>query len=106
MNAGTVGIVGAAAGRVASARQCSGFRRVGRREGWYGHVHFVIMGCGRTGSTLAQLVEDRGHTVAVVDQNPDAFRRLGTQFEFTITKQPFAADRSNCLWRMAGLLLE
>jgi len=39
------------------------------------------MGCGRTGSTLAQLVEDRGHTVAVVDQNPDAFRRLGTQFE-------------------------
>lgn len=39
------------------------------------------MGCGRTGSTLAQLVEDRGHTVAVVDQNPDAFRRLGSQFE-------------------------
>ena len=39
------------------------------------------MGCGRTGSTLAQLVEDRGHTVAVVDQNPDAFRRLGGGFE-------------------------
>jgi len=44
-------------------------------------VHFVIMGCGRTGSTLAQMVEDRGHTVAVVDQNPDAFRRLGAHFE-------------------------
>jgi trk system potassium uptake protein TrkA len=44
-------------------------------------VHFVIMGCGRTGSTLAQLVEDRGHTVAVVDQNPDSFRRLGAAFE-------------------------
>jgi trk system potassium uptake protein len=44
-------------------------------------VHFVIMGCGRTGSTLAQVVEDRGHTVAVVDQNPDAFRRLGGSFE-------------------------
>jgi trk system potassium uptake protein TrkA len=44
-------------------------------------VHFVIMGCGRTGSTLAQLVEDRGHTVAVVDQSPDSFRRLGPQFE-------------------------
>jgi trk system potassium uptake protein TrkA len=39
------------------------------------------MGCGRTGSTLAQMVEDRGHTVAVVDQNPDAFRRLGPHFE-------------------------
>jgi trk system potassium uptake protein TrkA len=44
-------------------------------------VHFVIMGCGRTGATLAQMVEDRGHTVAVVDQNPDAFRRLGAHFE-------------------------
>jgi trk system potassium uptake protein len=44
-------------------------------------VHFVIMGCGRTGSTLAQMVEGRGHTVAVVDQNPDAFRRLGSGFE-------------------------
>jgi trk system potassium uptake protein len=44
-------------------------------------VHFVIMGCGRTGSTLAQLVEGRGHTVAVVDHNPDAFRRLGSGFE-------------------------
>jgi trk system potassium uptake protein len=44
-------------------------------------VHFVIMGCGRTGSTLAQMVEVRGHTVAVVDQNPDAFRRLGSRFE-------------------------
>ncbi|HVN11479.1 MAG TPA: TrkA family potassium uptake protein [Kineosporiaceae bacterium] len=44
-------------------------------------MHFVIMGCGRTGSTLAQLVEDRGYSVAVVDQNPDAFRRLGSGFE-------------------------
>jgi trk system potassium uptake protein len=44
-------------------------------------VHFVIMGCGRTGSTLAQMVEDRGHSVAVIDQSPDAFRRLGSQFE-------------------------
>src|SRR3954464_4730258 len=44
-------------------------------------VHFVIMGCGRTGSTLAQMVEARGHTVAVVDQNPDAFPRLGHGFE-------------------------
>ncbi len=39
------------------------------------------MGCGRTGSVLAQMVESRGHTVAVIDQNPDAFRRLGTAFE-------------------------
>jgi len=50
------------------------------RKAGYVQVHFVIMGCGRTGSVLAQMVEYRGHTVAVVDQNPDAFRRLGTSF--------------------------
>jgi trk system potassium uptake protein TrkA len=43
-------------------------------------VHFVIMGCGRVGSTLAHILEDREHSVAVVDQNSEAFRRLGSQF--------------------------
>jgi len=43
-------------------------------------VHFVIMGCGRVGSTLALTVEQRGHSVAVIDQNADAFRRLGAEF--------------------------
>jgi trk system potassium uptake protein TrkA len=44
-------------------------------------VHIVIMGCGRVGSTLAHSLEDRGHSVAVVDHNPEAFRRLGPHFE-------------------------
>ena len=43
-------------------------------------MHIVIMGCGRVGSTLAQNLESRGHSVAVIDQNPDAFRRLGADF--------------------------
>jgi trk system potassium uptake protein len=43
-------------------------------------VHVVIMGCGRVGSTLARNLEDRSHSVAVIDANPDAFRRLGAQF--------------------------
>jgi trk system potassium uptake protein len=43
-------------------------------------VHFVIMGCGRVGATLAQSLEGRGHSVAVIDQNPDAFRRLDAEF--------------------------
>ncbi len=38
------------------------------------------MGCGRVGSTLARSLEDRDHTVAVVDSNPDSFRRLGPAF--------------------------
>jgi trk system potassium uptake protein TrkA len=43
-------------------------------------VHVVIMGCGRVGSTLARSLEDRNHTVAIIDTNPDAFRRLGASF--------------------------
>ncbi len=38
------------------------------------------MGCGRVGASLAQEIESRGHSVAVVDQNPDAFRRLPADF--------------------------
>lgn len=38
------------------------------------------MGCGRVGSTLARSLEDRNHTVSVIDQDPDAFRRLGPGF--------------------------
>jgi trk system potassium uptake protein TrkA len=43
-------------------------------------VHIVIMGCGRVGSTLARSLEKRGHTVAVIDQDVEAFRRLGPDF--------------------------
>jgi trk system potassium uptake protein TrkA len=43
-------------------------------------VHIVIMGCGRVGSSLARSLEKRGHTVAVVDVDVDAFRRLGPDF--------------------------
>jgi trk system potassium uptake protein TrkA len=38
------------------------------------------MGCGRVGSTLARGLEDREHSVSVIDSNPDAFRRLGPAF--------------------------
>ncbi|HEV2088613.1 MAG TPA: TrkA family potassium uptake protein [Cryptosporangiaceae bacterium] len=43
-------------------------------------MHIVIMGCGRVGSTLAHNLQKRGHTITVIDQNPDAFRRLGAGF--------------------------
>ena len=38
------------------------------------------MGCGRVGATLAVSLEASGHSVAVIDQNPDAFRRLDAHF--------------------------
>lgn len=43
-------------------------------------MHFVIMGCGRVGATLAHSLEDHGHSVAVIDREPDSFRRLGPHF--------------------------
>jgi trk system potassium uptake protein len=46
-------------------------------------VHVVIMGCGRVGSTLAQSLEQRGHSVSVIDVSEDAFRRLGPDFKGT-----------------------
>jgi trk system potassium uptake protein TrkA len=46
-------------------------------------VHFVIMGCGRVGSTLAHILDAQDHSVAVVDRSPEAFRRLGPHFTGT-----------------------
>ncbi|MEU5383447.1 MULTISPECIES: potassium channel family protein [Kitasatospora] len=43
-------------------------------------MHIVIMGCGRVGSALARTLEKQGHSVAVIDQDPTAFRRLGAGF--------------------------
>lgn len=44
------------------------------------HVHFVIMGSGRVGASLAQTLDSRGHSVAIIDRDPDAFRRLPSDF--------------------------
>ena len=43
-------------------------------------MHIVIMGCGRVGSSLAHHLEDRGYDVAIIDKEPEAFRRLGEHF--------------------------
>jgi trk system potassium uptake protein TrkA len=43
-------------------------------------VHVVVMGCGRVGATLSVQLDQLGHAVSVIDQNEDAFRRLGEDF--------------------------
>ena len=44
-------------------------------------MHIVIMGCGRVGSRIAHTLEDLEHSVAVIDQDPDAFRKLSAGFK-------------------------
>ncbi len=43
-------------------------------------MHVVIMGCGRVGSALAKELEELGHSVAVIDRDAGAFRRLSADF--------------------------
>ena len=43
-------------------------------------MHVVIMGCGRVGSALARGLETLGHSVAVIDRDAGAFRRLSADF--------------------------
>ncbi|MEP6852173.1 MAG: TrkA family potassium uptake protein [bacterium] len=46
-------------------------------------MHIVVMGCGRVGSTLSLRLQGVGHSVAVIDQDASAFRRLGEHFTGT-----------------------
>ena len=43
-------------------------------------MHVVIMGCGRVGSALAKGLEQLDHSVAIIDRDAGAFRRLSGDF--------------------------
>lgn len=43
-------------------------------------AHFVIMGCGRVGASLAHTLDESGHSVSIIDQDESAFRRLRSTF--------------------------
>jgi trk system potassium uptake protein TrkA len=43
-------------------------------------MHVVVVGCGRVGSELAVALERADHTVAVIDKNRNALRRLPDRF--------------------------
>ncbi|MCC3271816.1 TrkA family potassium uptake protein [Arthrobacter zhangbolii] len=43
-------------------------------------AHYVIMGCGRVGVSLAHTLDNAGHSVAIIDQDERAFRRLRHTF--------------------------
>ncbi len=49
-------------------------------------MYIVILGCGRVGAELANLLSLEGHDVVVVDKQPEAFVRLGDAFNgLTVT---------------------
>jgi len=57
-------------------------------------VHVVVVGCGRVGSGLASTLVSQGHSVAVIDRRPQAFRRLPEDFAGdTIVGVGFDRDR-------------
>ena len=43
-------------------------------------MHVVIMGCGRVGTALAKSLESADHSVAIIDRDAVAFRRLPAEF--------------------------
>jgi trk system potassium uptake protein TrkA len=43
-------------------------------------MHAVVVGCGRVGASVASALEEAGHTVAVIDKDGRAFRRLSQGF--------------------------
>lgn len=40
----------------------------------------IIIGCGRLGANLANTLSNEGADVLIMDENPDAFRRLAPNF--------------------------
>ena len=46
-------------------------------------MHVIVVGCGRVGRELTRELVGQGHTVAVIDRNPAAFRRLEPDIQCT-----------------------
>lgn len=44
-------------------------------------MKIVILGCGRVGSTLANMLDQSGHEVSVIDYSSEAFQRLSPDFK-------------------------
>ena len=43
----------------------------------------IVVGCGRVGSQLANMLSDNGNNVCVIDRDPDSFANLGRNFNGT-----------------------
>jgi len=49
-------------------------------------MHIIIVGCGRVGAQLAQILSSEGHNIVIIDKKAKSFKRLGPDFNgITIT---------------------
>ncbi len=56
-------------------------------------MHIIIVGCGRVGAELAQMLSQEGHNVVIIDKKVASFKRLGSDFNgITITGVGFDPD--------------
>ncbi len=56
-------------------------------------MHIIIVGCGRVGSELAQLLSSEGHDVVIIDKEEQSFVRLGKSFNgISLVGSGFDAD--------------
>jgi trk system potassium uptake protein TrkA len=46
----------------------------------------IVMGCGRIGSQVSQLLSEQGHEVTIIDHDANSEGRLGTSFKGSIIK--------------------
>ena len=46
-------------------------------------MRVVILGCGRVGAMVADVLDSEGHEVTVIDADAEAFRRLSPSFRGT-----------------------
>jgi trk system potassium uptake protein len=68
----------------AASRNPKADRSIDNRSNTNKRMKYLIVGCGRVGSTLAKRLARAGHDVTVIDENSAAFRRLGRDFPGTV----------------------
>ena len=49
-------------------------------------MKIIIMGCGRVGSQVSQLLVQHGHEVTVIDHDANALARLGAEFKGKVVR--------------------
>ena len=46
----------------------------------------IVMGCGRVGQQVSQMLTDQGHDVTVIDHDDNAIARLGSDFKGKVVR--------------------